>query len=101
MSSLPTVKEIQEALYSDQDRANQKQLFGLLFPDLNLAYDEVFQILSFLQETKVNAQVLPRVIRGVHNLSIGTGKGQVIVHVQRETINVQVREQDDDIRSSI
>lgn len=102
MSSLPTIE--QEITYEkevDNNNAKVNELFNKMFPELTLPRAEIFEILSFLQETKVNAQILPRVIRGVYNLTIGTGKGQVIVHVQGDVVNVQTRETDDEIQTKV
>ena len=99
MISIPTVQQDYQS-YNKQLEVNNKQaeqLLGQLFPELKLPREDIFNILSYLQETKVNAQILPRVIRGVYNLTIGTGKGQVVIHVNKETVNVQVRESDDDL----
>jgi hypothetical protein len=97
--SLPTVQQDYES-YDKQieiNNAKAEELLGQLFPELKLPREDIFNILSFLQETKVNAQILPKVIRGVYNLTIGTGKGQVIIYVKGETVNVQTRETDEDI----
>jgi hypothetical protein len=45
-----------------------------------------------LEATKVNARILPEVIRGVSNLKTSDRRGQVIIHVQKDLTNVQVRE---------
>jgi hypothetical protein len=99
MISIPTVQQDYQD-YDSQLEVNNKQaekLLGQLFPDLKLPKEDIFNILSYLQETKINAQILPRVIRGVYNLTIGTGKGQVIIYVKGETVNVQTRETGEDI----
>ena len=99
MISIPTVQQDYQSYDKQLEVNNQKaeELLSQLFPDLKLPREDIFNILSFLQETKVNAQILSRVIRGVYNLTIGTGKGQVIVYVKGETVNVQTRETDEDI----
>lgn len=99
MISLPTTQQNYESYDTQLEVNNSKaeELLNQLFPELKLPREDIFNILSFLQETKVNAQILPKVIRGVYNLTIGTGKGQVIVYVKGETVNVQTRETDDDI----
>jgi hypothetical protein len=96
MNSLPTND------YTYQVENNNKKmeaLFNQMFPGVTVPYEFVFQMLQFLNETQVNAHILPRVIRGVNNILIGTGKGQVIVHVLKETMNVSVRENDEDMKS--
>lgn len=90
--------------YNTQLAINNQKMEGLLkalFPDLKVPYDDVYRVLLFLEETQVNPQMLPKVIRGVHNIVVGTGKGQVIVHVQEETVNVSVREQDEELKTKV
>lgn len=99
MISLPTID--QSDYYNQLRNNNEKMdiLFQQLFPDLSVPHEFVFEMLKFLSETKVNAQILPRVIRGVNNILIGTGRGQVIVHVCKETMNVSIREMDEEMKS--
>lgn len=90
--------------YNVQLSINNQKMEGLLkamFPDLIIPYDDVYQILTYLEQTQVNAEVLPKVIRAVHNIVIGTGKGQVIVHVQGELMNVSMREQDEEVKTKV
>lgn len=90
--------------YNTQLAINNQKMEGLLramFPDLTIPYEDVYQILLFLEETQVNGAVLPKIIRGIHNIVIGTGKGQVIVHVQGEMLNVSLREQDEEVKTKI
>jgi hypothetical protein len=75
------------------------KIFDKMFPKLEIPYDCTFQILSYLSETDVNPQVIPKVIRGIQNILIGTGSGQVIVHVQKDLTNVSVRETDEEIKT--
>lgn len=100
--SLPTVQQIDD-YYTQLGHNNEKmqQLLEQLFPNAGVPYDAIFQIIDFIRETHVNAQILPRVIRGVHNLNVGTGKGQVIIHVRNESANVEIREQDDDVSTKL
>jgi len=99
MSSLPTI--IQNSTYYDAEWDNNaikmQELFDTVFPDIKVPCQYIYEVLKFLEETNVNAKVLPKVIRGVNNLLIGTGKGQVIVHVNKNIMNVSVRENDDEI----
>ena len=101
MIGLPTIKD--PTSYTERVNHNDTQaskLFAVIFPDIPepMIY-HVAKIVSYLSETKVNPDLLPRVIRGVHNILIGTGKGQVIIHVQKNTTNVSVRETDEEIKS--
>lgn len=99
MKSLPTTVDPYER---EQQHNNQQvaQLMTALFPDIGLPLEDLYELLHYLNNTKVNASVLPKVIRGVHNISIGTGNGQVIVHVRKDVLNVSVREQDEEIKAS-
>jgi len=107
MSSLPTIivkKSYYESDYEENqiDENNAKkmdELFSVVFPDIKIPTGYIYEVLKYLQETSVNARVLPKVIRGVNNLLIGTGKGQVIVHVNKQIMNVSVRENDDEIKT--
>ena len=90
--------------YNTQLAINNQKMEGMLkalFPDLNVPYEDIYQILLFLEQTQVNAAVLPKVIRNIHNIAIGTGKGQVIVHVQGELTNVSMREQDEEVKTKV
>jgi hypothetical protein len=113
MKSLPTIVSYQGALEHNNTQA--EVLLKSIFPDLKVPYEQVANVLrlleaveldplsvpydvivrtmAYLQETKVNPEILPHVIRGVYNIRIGTGKGQVIVHIDKNESNVQVREQ--------
>jgi hypothetical protein len=52
-----------------------------------------------LEATKVNARILPEVIRGISNLNTNDRRGQVIIHVQKDLTNVQVRENSDTMKT--
>ena len=99
MSSLPTISQD----YWVQAEYNGNRLFDQLFPGLPTLVDPqcLIEIMGFLSETRVNPQILPRVIRGVNNILLGTGKGQVIVHVNGESMNVSVRETDEQIKTNV
>jgi hypothetical protein len=98
MSSLPTIVDAYQTERANND-TKVISLFKSLFPETPVPYEYIFDLVRFLEETKVNARVLPQVIRGIHNIVIGTGNGQVIVHVRTDnkteecTMNVQNREQ--------
>jgi hypothetical protein len=102
MNSCPTTIENTYLIERDNNDEKIAQLFSTLFPDIkeDLVYD-IAKIASYLQETKVNPELIPRVVRGVHNILIGTGKGQVILHVQKSMTNVSVRETDEEINTSM
>ena len=101
MSSLPTIIETRAEYDIEWDNNARKieELFNAVFPDVKVPCQYIYEVLKFLEETNVNAGVLPKVIRGVNNILLGTGKGQVIVHVQKNIMNVSVRENDEDIKT--
>jgi hypothetical protein len=99
--SLPTIDQGQYDRESNHNDQKAIDIFSQIFPEALVPYQYVFEIIDFLQQTKVNAQVLPQIIRGIHNLVIGTGRGQVIIHVNNETMNVQIREQGEDISTKL
>jgi hypothetical protein len=75
--------------------AKLEPLFKEMFPDLNVPYKDLYQILLYLEETQVNPEIIAPMIRGVHNINIGTGLGDVIIHVDtnKGVTNVHIREQ--------
>ena len=101
MSSLPTIVEVRAEYDVEWDNNAQKieTLFNAVFPEVKVPAQYIYEVLKYLEETNVNAAVLPKVIRGINNLLIGNGKGQVIVHVQKNIMNVSVRENDEDIKT--
>ena len=89
--------------YEEEVSHNNEQigaLFNALFPGLTVPHQVIYETLLFLQETNVNPLVIPKVIRGVHNIMIGTGKGQVIIHVEGDKANVSIRENDVEFNAS-
>lgn len=101
MISLPTIEKGIYDIESDHNNDIASKLFDQMFPNTLVPYEYLFELVKFLETTKVNAQVLPQIVRGVHNIVIGTGRGQVIVHVQKENMNVQVREQGEELTTKI
>ena len=101
INSLPTISQGIFDIESKNNNVKAASLLGTIFPELSTPLDCVFEILAFLGETQVNPRILPKVIRGVNNILIGTGKGQVIVHVSKETMNVSVRESDSEIKCKV
>ncbi len=92
MRSLPTIEQEPYKLERSNNDAKIAQLFASLFPDTPVPYEYIFDMVRLLEATKVNARILPEVIRGIYNLRTSDHRGQVIIHVQRELTNVQVRE---------
>lgn len=97
MQSLPTIEQGNYDIEKSNNDTKISELFSQLFPNSLVPYAYIFEIVSYLEETKVNARIVPEVIRGIHNLVIGTGRGQVIIHIRKDVMNVQTREQGDDI----
>lgn len=91
-SSLPTIEQDPYIIERSNNDKKIAEIFSQLFPDTPVPYEYIFDMVRLLESTKVNARILPEVIRGIYNLRIGDHKGQVIVHVQRELTNVQIRE---------
>jgi hypothetical protein len=96
MNSLPTTTYDQEK--ENNDKQMQK-IMEQIFPGVSVPYEFIYQIITFITETGVNAQILPKVIRGVYNVSIGTGQGQIVIHVNGDKVNVSVRETDSEIKT--
>lgn len=80
------------------------QLFTVLFPGLEpdpTILMEAIKIVGYIQTTQVNPAILPRVIRGIHNLMLGSGRGQVVIHVQGTMTNVSVKETDEELKTRL
>lgn len=92
MSSLPTIEIEPYQLERSNNDAQISKLFASLFPDTPVPYEFIFDMVRLLEATKVNARILPEVIRGISNLNASNHRGQVIVHVQKDLTNVQIRE---------
>lgn len=99
MNSLPTVNLTD---YQVQNNVNSEQIatmFAYLFPHLTMPYGDIYNILSDLDNTRVNPQILPRVVRSVNNILTNTGQGQVIVHVIGEKLTLTTKIQEAQIPS--
>ena len=93
MSSQATV--ISYEFERDNNDRKASELFAVLFPDIpSELVRDIAMVVTYIQGTKVNPEILPRVIRGVHNIVIGTGKGSVVVSVDGNKTNVETREVD-------
>lgn len=79
-ASLPTVEEANLEKYYDVIRQ--------LDPEL-------YMIKIALEETKINPLVLPKVIRQLSNLAMGTGYGKVQIFMARGTIT-QIKGEESD-----
>ena len=90
--------------HSTQEAPNNKavsDLFAALFPDIqdDMVY-EVARITSYLYQTSVNPDILPRVIRSVFNIMSGTGEGQVIIHVRKGLMTLEAKEHEGEIKTT-
>ncbi len=93
LKSLPTVREDYKA-EKDNNENQVSSLFDQLYPNLNIPHNDIYMLLTYLDQTNVNPLVLPRIIRGIQNILIGTGQGEVLIHVRGETLTVEARERD-------
>ncbi len=93
--SLPTIEQDPYTIERTNNDAKITQLFASLFPDTPVPYEFIFDVVRMLETTKVNAKILPEIIRGIYNLNVSNRRGQVIVHVQKDLVNIQVRENSD------
>ena len=90
--SLPTINP---KSYDDQlfhNNIKMQSLLEQLFPTLFLPYDSIFRLLSYLEETQINAMILPQIIRAIYNISVGTGEGRVVIHIKGGITNIESRE---------
>ena len=55
---------------------------------------EFWLLARYIKETKVNPEILWRVVRGINNLWLGTKAGRLIIFVNGTKTTVQVREDD-------
>lgn len=99
MSSLPTTEVEPYVLERSTNDAKIIQLFSQLFPDTPVPYEYIFDLVRMLEETRVNARILPEVIQGIFNIVNNKKNGQVIVHVQKELTNVQVRQNSETLKT--
>lgn len=99
MSSLPTIE--QDPYITERSNNDQKiiQLFSQLFPDTPVPYEYIFDMVRLLEQTHVNARILPEVIIGISNIVTNKKNGQVIVHVQKELTNVQIRQNSESMKT--
>ena len=95
MKSMPTIEQTPYEMERVNNDTKITALFASLFPDTAVPYEYIFDVVRLLESTKVNARILPEVIRGIYNININDKRGQVIVHVQKELTNVQIRENGD------
>ncbi len=101
MKSLPTIEQDPYTIERTNNDAKISQLFASLFPDTPVPYEFIFDMVRMLETTKVNARILPEVIRGIYNLKLSDRRGQVIVHVQKGLVNVQIRENSDTMKTTM
>jgi hypothetical protein len=99
MSSLPTTEREPYTVERSNNDAKIAQIFAQLFPETPVPYEYIFDVVRLLESTKVNARILPEVIRGIYNLRTSDRRGQVIIHVQSELTNVQIRENSETMKT--
>jgi len=101
MSSLPTIEQDPYLVERSNNDAKIIQLFSQLFPDTPVPYEYIFDVVRLLETTRVNARILPEVIMGIANISQNKQVGQVIVHVQKDLTNVQIRQNSETVKTFI
>ena len=47
---------------------------------------DFYLIRTLLEETEINPQIIPKVIRGLSNLSIGAGYGKVVIYMRNKRV---------------
>lgn len=99
MSSLPTIEQDPYVLERSTNDQKIIQLFSQLFPDTPVPYEYIFDMVRLLEQTKVNARILPEVIMGISSIAGNKRVGQVIVHVQKELTNVQIRQNSETLKT--
>lgn len=99
MSSLPTIEREPYTVERTNNDAKISALFASLFPETPVPYEFIFDMVRMLESTKVNARILPEVIRGIYNLRVSDRRGQVIIHVQKDLTNVQIRENSETMKT--
>lgn len=72
-----------------QNHEKYLEVLRTLDPDL-------YMIRVALQETNINPQILPRIIRSLGNLNIGTGYGEVTILVKSRTVT-QIKGNESDV----
>lgn len=97
--SLPTIDTDSYEFERTTNDSQITKLFAQLFPETVVPYEFIFDVVKMLETTKVNAQILLEVIRGVSNLQIADRRGQVILHVQKGMVNVQIRENSETMKT--
>lgn len=99
IKSLPTIE--QDPYTMERSTNDQKiiQLFSQLFPDTPVPYEYIFDLVRMLEQTHVNARIIPEVINGIYSINLNKKRGQVIVHVQEDTSNVQIRQNSETMRT--
>lgn len=79
MKSLITV--IEEVDFS---KINEDQYFELL----KKLDPELYLVRIALDETKINPLILPKIIRSIGNLNIGTGDGKIQIFMEKRIVTV-------------
>lgn len=80
MTSLPTIE------------ANNQDKFWEMIQKIE---PEFYLIRILLEETGVNPQILPKVIRGISNMALGAGYGKVVIYMRNKTVtSIETAEED-------
>lgn len=76
--------------------AEQKHNEDQFFEALQLIDPELYKIKVYLDQYHVNPVFLPRIIRAIGNLNVGTGYGDVLILVKERTVT-QVKTNESDV----
>ena len=79
------------------EQTNLQQYWGVI----RQLDPELYLIKIALEETGINPMILPRIIRSMSNLNVGTGYGKVQIFMQARVITSIKGEENDNINLSI
>lgn len=88
MQSLPTCAD-----YHTMQKSNEDKYLEML----KVADPELYMIKTALAETQINPMILPRFIRALYNLAVGTGYGKVTTHLSKGVVTAIKSEESDQI----
>lgn len=86
-----TKRQTEELDYYEQQRQNEfafKEMLKSVRPEL-------FVLMDILDQTSINPLVVWKVIRQLNNIALGTGYGQVTVHIENGKVTF-IRGEDSD-----
>ncbi len=88
MNSLPTLAQPNDFSNGQTNDEQFEQMLAVFAPEL-------WRLWQYLKETNVNPRILPKIIRGISNISHSRSRvGRIIVFIEGDSANVQIREHD-------